>query len=316
DLAHPGDTYIVAKGGRGGRGNIRFANATRQAPDFAEPGMPGEERMIELELKVLADVGLLGFPNVGKSTLLSVVTKAKPKIANYHFTTLSPNLGVVKYFDSSFVVADIPGLIEGASDGLGLGHEFLRHVERTRMLVHVLDISGSEHRDPLSDFALINKELANYNKDLTKLPQIVVANKMDMPDAEANLARFKAKYGKKYIIVPMMAAIHEGVDQLLSEIIKIYANLPPVVYQEYEPYQFYKEDATQYEITKIDGGVYEVTGGFVNSLARKVSLDDVDSFRYFQRAIAEKGIIDALRLKGARDGDVIIMGDVEFDFID
>ncbi|MCM1042734.1 MAG: GTPase ObgE [Corallococcus sp.] len=316
DMFEDGQREVVLKGGRGGRGNRHFATSRRQAPRFAEHGVKTEEREIILELKTIADVGLVGFPNVGKSTLLSVISDAKPKIANYHFTTLSPNLGVVNYYDKSFVMADIPGLIEGASEGLGLGHSFLRHVERTRLLVHVLDISGSEQRDPLKDFALINNEIYSYDENLKKLPMIVVANKMDMEGAEENLARFQKKYGGKYKIVPMTTIIHEGAEELVEAVVSVLDTLPPMERLQFEPFVYEQTQDEGFAIDKLDQETYEVTGGLVEILARKVNIDDIDSFRYFQRVIKEKGVISELRKQGAKDGDTVIMGDIEFDFVD
>lgn len=316
DMYADGQRTIIAAGGKGGRGNRHFATARRQSPSFAEHGVKTKEHEVVLELKTIADVGLVGFPNVGKSTLLSVVSDAKPKIANYHFTTLSPNLGVVGYYDKSFVMADIPGLIEGASEGAGLGHSFLRHIERTRILVHVLDISGSEGRDPLDDFELINHEIYTYDEALKDLPMVVVANKMDMPNAEENLARFREKYGYKYTIIPMMTLIHEGVDKLLETIVGILETLPEPKPLEYTPVSLDKEVEETFEIEELEEDVFEVTGGLVEILSRKVNLDDYDSFRYFQRVLKDKGVIAELRKRGAKDGSTVIVGDIEFDFVD
>lgn len=316
DMYADGQRTVIAAGGKGGRGNRHFATARRQSPSFAEHGVKTKEHEVVLELKTIADVGLVGFPNVGKSTLLSVVSDAKPKIANYHFTTLSPNLGVVGYYDKSFVMADIPGLIEGASEGAGLGHSFLRHIERTRILVHVLDISGSEGRDPLDDFELINHEIYTYDEALKRLPMVVVANKMDMPNAEENLARFREKYGDKYTIIPMMTLIHEGVDKLLETIVGILETLPEPKPLEYTPVSLDKEVEETFEIEELEEDVFEVTGGLVEILSRKVNLDDYDSFRYFQRVLKDKGVIAELRKHGAKDGSTVIVGDIEFDFVD
>lgn len=316
DMYADGQRTVIAAGGKGGRGNRHFATARRQSPSFAEHGVKTKEHEVVLELKTIADVGLVGFPNVGKSTLLSVVSDAKPKIANYHFTTLSPNLGVVGYYDKSFVMADIPGLIEGASEGAGLGHSFLRHIERTRILVHVLDISGSEGRDPLDDFELINHEIYTYDEALKQLPMVVVANKMDMPNAEENLARFREKYGDKYTIIPMMTLIHEGVDKLLETIVGILETLPEPKPLEYTPVSLDKDVEETFEIEELEEDVFEVTGGLVEILSRKVNLDDYDSFRYFQRVLKDKGVIAELRKRGAKDGSTVIVGDIEFDFID
>ena len=316
DMYADGQRTIIAAGGKGGRGNRHFATARRQSPSFAEHGVKTKEHEVVLELKTIADVGLVGFPNVGKSTLLSVVSDAKPKIANYHFTTLSPNLGVVGYYDKSFVMADIPGLIEGASEGAGLGHSFLRHIERTRILVHVLDISGSEGRDPLDDFELINHEIYTYDEALKDLPMVVVANKMDMPNAEENLARFRKKYGDKYTIIPMMTLIHEGVDKLLETLVGILETLPEPKPLDYTPVSLDKEVEETFEIEELEEDVFEVTGGLVEVLSRKVNLDDYDSFRYFQRVLKDKGVIAELRKHGAKDGSTVIVGDIEFDFVD
>ena len=316
DMFEDGQREVILKGGKGGRGNWHFKTSRRQSPAFAEHGVKTQEYEVTLELKTIADVGLVGFPNVGKSTLLSVVSDAKPKIANYHFTTLSPNLGVVSYYDTTFVMADIPGLIEGASEGAGLGHSFLRHIERTRLLVHVLDVSGSEERDPISDFELINNEIYSYDESLKKLPMIVVANKMDMPNAEENLARFNKKYGKKYQVFPMTTIIHEGVDELIVAIAKTLETLPPLEPLQFEPVKLQKEENDDYEIDMLEEGVYEVTGGLVEMLTRKVNLDDYDSFRYFQRVLRDRGVISELRKRGAVDGSTVIVGEIEFEFID
>ena len=316
DMFHDGQREIILKGGKGGRGNRHFANSRRQSPSFAEHGVKTEEYEVILELKTIADVGLVGFPNVGKSTLLSVVSSARPKIANYHFTTLSPNLGVVSFYDQTFVMADIPGLIEGASEGAGLGHSFLRHIERTRILVHVVDISGSEDRNPIDDFNLINNEIYSYDEALEDLPMIVVANKMDMPNADENLKAFQKKFGKKYTIIPMTTIIHEGVDVLLKAIVDKLVTLPPLEPMHFEPISLQKEEEDTFEIIKLDEGVFEVVGGLVAILSRKVNMDDYDSFRYFQRVLKDKGVIKALRNAGAVDGSTVIVGDIEFDFVD
>jgi len=316
DMFSDGQREVIAKGGRGGRGNRHFATPRRRSPSFAEHGVKTEEHEVVLELKTIADVGLVGFPNVGKSTLLSVVSSAKPKIANYHFTTLAPNLGVVSYYDSTFVMADIPGLIEGASEGAGLGHSFLRHIERTRLLVHVLDISGSEGRNPLDDFELINKEIYSYDDNLKDLPMIVVANKMDMPSAEENLRAFTQKYGKKYEIVPMTTIIHEGVTELISAIIEKLSALPPLEPLQFVPVSLDKAESDDFAIEVLDKDVFEVVGGLVEMLNRKVNLDDYDSFNYFQRTLRTRGVITALRNAGATDGSTVIVGEIEFEFVD
>lgn len=316
DMFEDGQREVVLVGGKGGRGNYHFKTSRRQSPSFAELGQKCEEYEVVLELKTIADVGLVGFPNVGKSTLLSVVSSAKPKIANYHFTTLSPNLGVVTYHDESFVLADIPGLIEGASEGLGLGHSFLRHIERTRLLVHVLDISGSEDRDPLSDFELINNEIYSYDQSLKQLPMLVVANKMDMPGSQDNLIRFNKKYCGKYQIIPMTTIIHEGVDEFIMAVADKLKDAPIVKPMEFVPFKLQKEEDDGFEIVKLDDGVFEVVGGLVDILSRKVDLDDYDSYRYFERVLKTRGVYKALRDAGARDNDTVIIGEIEFEYLD
>ena len=316
DMFKDGQREVILVGGKGGRGNYHFKTSRRQSPSFAELGQKCEQYEVILELKTIADVGLVGFPNVGKSTLLSVVSSAKPKIANYHFTTLSPNLGVVTYHDESFVLADIPGLIEGASEGLGLGHSFLRHIERTRLLVHVLDISGSEDRDPLSDFELINNEIYSYDENLKELPMLVVANKMDMPNSEQNLQRFKQKYGDKYQVIPMTTIMHEGVDEFIIAVANKLKYAPLVQPMQFVPFKLQEEENDNFEIVKLDQGVYEVVGGLVNILSRKVDLDDYDSYRYFERVLKTRGVYKALRDAGAKDNDTVIIGEIEFEYLD
>ncbi len=314
DMFADGQREVVLVGGKGGRGNHHFATSRRQSPSFAELGVKTQEYEVVLELKTIADVGLVGFPNVGKSTLLSVVSDAKPKIANYHFTTLSPNLGVVSFRDETFVIADIPGLIEGASEGLGLGHSFLRHIERTRLLVHVLDMSGSEGRDPVADFAAINSEIFGYDASLRSLPMIVVANKMDMPQADENLVRFKAEYGK-YTVIPMTTIIHEGVNEFIAAVADALKTAPAAQPMQFEPYRLQKEEDGSFEVVKLDASVYEVVGSLVDELSRKVDLDDYDSFRYFQKVIKTRGVETALKQAGANDGDTVIIGEIEFELI-
>ncbi len=316
DMFEDGQREIILHGGKGGRGNRHFATSRRQSPSFAENGVKTQEHEVVLELKTIADVGLVGFPNVGKSTLLSVVSSAKPKIANYHFTTLSPNLGMVSYYEKSFVMADIPGLIEGASDGAGLGHSFLRHIERTRILVHVVDISGSEGRNPLEDFEKINNEIYSYDEDLKNLPMVVVANKMDMPSSEENLQKFTKKYGKKYKIVPMTTIIHEGVDELLQTLVNLLETLPPLAPLSFEPVALEQPETEDFAIEVLDEGVFEVVGGLVTVLSRKVNMEDYDSFGYFQKVLKTRGVIKELRNAGAKDGDTVIMGELEFDFVE
>ena len=315
DLCSSGEQRVLFRGGRGGAGNARFATPVRQAPAFAKPGEKTREYELVLELKTIADVGLVGFPNVGKSTLLSVVSAARPKIANYHFTTLEPNLGVVKVDEDGFVMADIPGIIEGAAEGAGLGHQFLRHVERTRLLLHVLDISGSEGRDPIEDYRVINQELTRYG-NLSQKPQIIVANKMDLPSAQEQLERFKAEVPSVQVF-PISAASKQGILPLLRYVIKQLAQLPPV--EPFEDEMRFDETGADtqeepYRVTVVDG-VYCVQGPEVRRLLENVNFDDDESMSYFQRAMRKNGMIDALRACGARDGDTVRMEDVEFDFI-
>ena len=315
DMFEAGKPFVVLKGGRGGKGNNHFKTSKRQSPHFSQTGEKTLEREVVLELKTIADVGLIGFPNVVKSTLLSVISEARPKIANYHFTTLSPNLGVVKHFDNSFVVADIPGLIEGASDGMGLGHDFLRHIERTRCLVHVLDVSGEEGRDPYADWLKINAELKAYSPVLAERPQIVAANKMDMPMAEENLRALREKL-PGVVIVPIIAVLAEGVDVLLAETEKLVASLPPLKPLEYEPFEYETPDKDGFEVKNEGEGIFTVSGGLMEQLGRRVVLDDYESFSFFQKMLRQRGVISALRKAGAKDGDTVLIGDIEFDFVD
>ena len=315
DMFYDEEEKVLLKGGRGGRGNTKFKNSIRQAPAFSELGEKTLEHEIILELKTIADVGLIGFPNVGKSTILSVITAAKPKIANYHFTTLSPNLGVANYHGKSFVVADIPGLIEGASEGIGLGHDFLRHIERTRMLVHVVDIAGVEGRDPLEDFKIINKELKDYSKHLSVLPQIVVLNKMDLLfDDFTNVEKFKKAYGKKYQIIELSAATHTGLEELLQTIVKELETLKEAEPQMIEVFDFDVKDKTHFEIKRTQDGAFEVTGGLIDELIRGVVLSDPYSFNYFQKRLKSDGIIDKLKQLGIQEGDLVRIGYVEFEY--
>lgn len=309
DVFNEGEKILLLKGGRGGRGNARFCTPTRRSPAFAENGEVTIERKLRLELKTIADVGLVGFPNVGKSTLLSVISAARPKIANYHFTTLSPNLGVVKHYDTSFVVADIPGLIEGASDGAGLGHEFLRHVERVRLILHVVDISGSEGRDPVSDYFSIREELKKYSEKLYELPEIVVANKIDLMEDKTVLTRFAEKIGKE--VYPISAATTEGVKKVVDKAAEALKDLPELSPIEFTKFEYESTDKNSVSIQYADG-IYYVTGGYVEELARRAYLDDTDSFNWFQKKMRERGIIDMLHEKGAKDGDTICVIDLEF----
>ncbi len=316
DIFYEGQTVKVLNGGLGGKGNVHFCTSRRHCPHFAQKGEIVSAHRVVLELKVIADVGLIGFPNVGKSTLLSKISGAKPKIANYHFTTLSPNLGVVNYYDDSFVVADIPGLIEGAAGGAGLGTEFLRHIERTRMLVHVVDVSGVEGRDPYEDFKAINKELRSYSKVLSKLPQIVVLNKCDIYGAEENIKAFKKKFRNKYPLLTITAISGENLKELIKCIFDILKDLPPVEPIAHEEFNYETPNTDEFEVYKDEDGVYVVDGPLVDLLTRNVVLNDMDSIAYMQKTLRDKGVIKKLRSLGAKDGDVVVMGDVEFDFID
>ena len=315
DLFEDGETYKALVGGRGGKGNARFAHAQRQAPGFSQLGETTEEHQVTLELKTIADVGLVGFPNVGKSTLLSVLTSAKPKIANYHFTTINPNLGVVEMYDDSFVIADIPGLIEGAGEGAGLGHYFLRHIERVRLIVHIVDISGSEGRDPVEDYFKIRKELAVYSEKLAATPEIVVASKADLLVEEGALERFEKETGKKPFVISALA--RQGLDELLAAIKSKVDELPP-------PERIAVDaDATLesrpeggFEIIRREDGAFEVVGGLVDYLARNVVLSSYDSFAFFQKVLKDRGVIDALIEKGMKEGDTVVVADAEFEWVE
>jgi GTP-binding protein len=324
DLVTHGQRAVIARGGRGGRGNCRFATPANPAPEIAENGEPGQERNITLELKVLADVGLVGFPSVGKSTLLSVVSAARPKIAEYHFTTIVPNLGVVETEDGrSFVMADLPGLIEGAHEGVGLGHQFLRHIERTRVIVHVIDMSGMEGRDPYEDYLTINSELKEYNLRLTERPQIIVANKMDMPGAEENLKVFKEKLQEDVQIFPISALTRQGLRELLFAISDLLEKTPEfplhqIAAEETDTRVMYKyqKDEPSFEITRESDGTFVVSGPEIEKLFKMTNFSREDSIRRFARQMRYMGIDEALRERGAKDGDVVKIMDYEFDFID
>ena len=313
DMYEAGRRKVLLRGGRGGWDNSHFATPTRQAPNFAKPGLKTERREFILELKSIADVGLVGYPNVGKSTILSVVTAAKPKIANYHFTTLTPNLGMVRHHGQDFVMADIPGLVEGASDGAGLGHDFLRHVERTRLLVHVIDMAGSEGRDPVADFEAINLELERYG-DLKNRPQIVAANKMDLPDGEEYLSLFREKYPDVPVFA-VSAATRQGFDDLLDAVARKLSELPPVTPYEQEEFLDDLPDLSGYTVRK-EGGVYLVEGAAMERLINSVNFDDTDSMKWFHLTLRRTGVIDALRKAGAGEGDTVQIEDMQFDFID
>ena len=312
------EPVILAKGGRGGKGNQHFASSTRQVPRFAKPGYDGEKFDVILELKLLADVGLAGFPNVGKSTLISVVSAAKPKIANYHFTTLEPVLGVVKLDDErSFVMADIPGLIEGAAGGAGLGHSFLRHVERCRLIVHVLDVSGCEDRDPIEDFEKINKELAEFSEDLSKCPQIVAANKADIA-SEEQIERLHAYIASKELpFYVISAASAQGTKPLLDEIAATLATLPPVKRFEAEAApEPLPEEKKKFTIEIDQNGTYQVDAPFMEPIMRTVNPDDWSSLQYFERVLISSGIIAKLEEMGAKEGVTVSINGFEFDYVD
>ncbi len=308
---------IIAQGGKGGWGNNHFATSTRQVPRFAKSGMPGEELDAVLELKLLADVGLAGFPNVGKSTLISMVSEAKPKIANYHFTTLTPVLGVVRIDEgTSFVVADIPGLIEGASDGVGLGHSFLRHIERCRMLVHVVDISGCEGRDPFEDFEKINRELELFNPELAEKKQIVAGNKCDIATPE-QIAEAKEFFESKgHTFFPIAAAARQGLDELMKFVAESLSQLPPVVTYEAEPKPEINlaEGNRAFKIT-VEDDVYCIDAPWLLKILETVDPEDYESLQYFQRVLQQSGIIASLKKAGVHDGDTVRVHDIEFDYV-
>ena len=312
------EPVVVAKGGKGGWGNIHFATPTRQTPRFAKPGMPGEEYEVQLELKLLADVGLVGFPNVGKSTLVSVVSEAKPVIANYHFTTITPVLGVVRLGEGeSFVMADIPGLIEGAWEGVGLGHQFLRHVERCRMFVHIVDVSGSEGRDPKEDFKTINAELEKFDPELAKRPMIVAGNKCDLAEDEQieDFRKYVENMGYKFF--PIMAAIRYEVDPLLNCIREELSKLPPISRFEAEPLVIEPDKLKKNEVTVRNmDGIFVVEGEWLVRIMNTVNFDDYESLQYFQRVLLNAGVIDALYDAGVQEGDTVSIYDFEFEFVD
>ena len=310
--------FVLLRGGNGGKGNQHYATSRRQTPRFSQAGQKTKEHQITLELKTIADVGLIGFPNVGKSTLLGAITDAKPKIANYHFTTLSPNLGVLKMYEKTCVVADIPGLIEGASEGVGLGHQFLRHIERTRLLVHVVDISGSESRDPKNDFSAINRELKEYSSVLAARPQIIALNKIDLlPTDNCAVAEFreflKTQEGyENSQVFEISAGTHAGVDALVKAIFDMLDTIPKPEKIATEIDDFDERDREPLAFEKVDDETYLVTGGSIQTLARKMNADDEEGLAYFQRRIREDGIIAELKKLGLKDGDTVIIGEIEF----
>lgn len=313
------ERFVAAKGGKGGWGNIHFATPTRQVPRFAKPGIPGEEWEISLELKLLADVGLVGYPSVGKSSLISVVSQAKPKIGDYHFTTLIPNLGVVSMGEgNSFVLADIPGLIEGASDGIGLGHEFLRHVERCRMLIHIVDVSGSEGRNPIDDFEKINEELVKFNPELAERPMIVAGNKIDMAEPE-DIEKFKAYVESKgYEYYSICAPILEGTRELMNVVWNKLQHLPPI--KEYETEEIpldsiLEQDKTGFKITKQEEGYYVVEAAWFPKVLKGIDVEDYEALQYMQRVLEKSGVFDALKREGIQEGDIVSLYDIEFEYV-
>jgi len=339
DMVEINDRRIIARGGKGGAGNMHFATSTKQIPNFAKAGKTGDDISLTLELKLLADVGLAGFPNVGKSTILSVTTDAQPEIADYHFTTLQPNLGVIYLDDGhSFVAADIPGLIEGASQGAGLGFQFLRHIERTRLIIHVVDMSGCEGRDPFEDFILINNELETYNQQLGSRPQIIAANKMDNAGADENLVIFKEKlknwivekgydenkYGdieldgaKSWQIFPVSAAIAHGTRELMLYAGSLLTKIPKsaLVVEEEDMVVYTAEDKPPFEVVIDEDGVFVVEGDWIKQMVKSINLNDVESAAYFQKVMRKKGLIDELIRLGIKDDDTVKIYDLEFDYI-
>lgn len=318
DLTNPEQKVILAKGGRGGKGNQHFATPTRQVPSFAKSGDAGEEYQILLELKLLADAGLVGYPNAGKSTILSSVSAARPRIADYPFTTLEPNLGVVSLVEgTSFVLADIPGLIEGAHEGVGLGYEFLRHIERTKLLIHVVDIAGVDGRDPVMDFDTINAELREYNPKLAERPQVVAANKTDLPDGEENIARFTDIIGKRgYEVFPISAATGTGLRELMFHVSDMLSKLPEtlMVDEQEKELVYTAEEEEPFTIRK-EGRVFIVEGNWVRKVVGSTNFGIYESLQYFQKAIKSKGVIEALEKMGIHEGDTVKMYDFEFDYI-
>ncbi|MUK86984.1 GTPase ObgE [Ornithinibacillus sp. L9] len=321
DLTTHDQEAIIVKGGRGGRGNTRFASPRNPAPDFAENGEPGQERNIKVELKLIADVGLVGFPSVGKSTFLSVVSAARPKIADYHFTTLAPNLGVVETGDQrSFVLADLPGLIEGAHEGVGLGHQFLRHVERTRVIIHVIDMAGTEGRDPYEDYVKINQELKEYDAKLMDRPQVIAANKMDMPGAEENLADFKKQLGEDVSVYPISALTKEGLRDILFAVADLLDTIPKFApkleeTEEKVVYRYEKEDKG-FKITRDDDGAFVLSGIKIEKLFKMTDFNRDEAVQRFARQLRTMGVDEELRERGAEDGDTIRLLDFEFEFVE
>ena len=324
DLTEHGQSFVAAKGGRGGKGNVKYTTSTRQAPNFAEAGGFAKERNVILEMKLIADVGLVGFPNVGKSTLLSVATSAKPKIANYHFTTIEPNLGVVQIFDTSFVMADIAGIIEGAHEGAGLGHKFLKHIERTKVLIHVVDVAGSEGRDPIEDFDKINSELQQYSPKLMKKPQIVAANKIDLiSEDDPQYIKFREYVEEKgYKVYPMSAPINIGVREILAEAADQLQQLLINPQEEEEEYEMFDFEADEHDpdyrtvYVDFDGTDYILSGKQLYKIFNSTNFTDMGSMRYLYKYIEKSGALDQLREMGIEDGDIIRIQDYELEYVD
>ncbi|MYL33325.1 GTPase ObgE [Pontibacillus yanchengensis] len=321
DLIEHKQRAVIAKAGRGGRGNLRFAGPRDPAPELAEKGEPGQERNISLELKLMADVGLVGYPSVGKSTLLSVVSAAKPKVADYHFTTLSPNLGVVETQDHrSFVMADLPGLIEGAHEGVGLGYQFLRHIERTRVIVHVVDMASMEGRDPYEDFTTINQELQQYDERLMKRPQLIVATKMDMPEAQEKLDEFKAQLTTDVPVYPVSSITRDGVNEVLFAIADLLETIPkeetPIEEKDERVVYKYKEEEQAFTITRESDGAFVLKGDKIEKLFKMTDFSRDETINRFSRQLRGMGVDDALRERGAKDGDTIRLLDYEFEFVE
>ncbi|KGP73896.1 GTPase ObgE [Pontibacillus yanchengensis] len=321
DLIEHKQRAVIAKAGRGGRGNLRFAGPRDPAPELAEKGEPGQERNISLELKLMADVGLVGYPSVGKSTLLSVVSAAKPKVADYHFTTLSPNLGVVETQDHrSFVMADLPGLIEGAHEGVGLGYQFLRHIERTRVIVHVVDMASMEGRDPYEDFTTINQELQQYDERLMKRPQLIVATKMDMPEAQEKLDEFKSQLTEDIPVYPVSAITRDGVNEVLFAIADLLETIPkeetPIEEKDERVLYKYKEEEQPFTITRESDGAFVLKGDKIEKLFKMTDFSRDETINRFSRQLRGMGVDDALRERGAKDGDTIRLLDYEFEFVE
>ncbi|MCD8239293.1 MAG: GTPase ObgE [Clostridiales bacterium] len=320
DLTKPGEKKIIIKGGRGGRGNQHFATPTRQAPRYCEAGKESKEYDVVLELKLLADVGLVGLPSAGKSTILKMATNANPKIAAYHFTTLSPNLGVVRQYGRDFVLADIPGLIEGASEGVGLGHDFLRHVERTKVFIHVVDAAALEGTDPVENVRLINEELRKYKEELLDRPMIIAANKMDLPGSQENFERLKETFEAEGMkVFPVSAAMNQGIGEILDECGKVLEDFPDdiVFAEEYDEFiDDVSEDMSVFTVTEVEKGYFLVEGAGVERMIGYTNIENEQGFAFFQKYIREKGIVDALKEKGIKDGDTVRIYDLEFEFFD